>query len=113
LAAEFPHVSCDLMYGMSGETEDDLAQDIERACSLGLRNLDFYPINNVVTQKKLHRAFRREDKRPVSGLTKFYMNIFLRECLRERGFVPHNGHGYVRVSDAEIARDPVVTDTYS
>ena len=109
----FPHVSCDLLYGMNGQTVDDLILDIERVCELGMNNIDFYPINNLVTQPKLHHFFAKEDMRPLSGLTKHYMNVLIREELRSHGFLPHNGHGYVRVPQEELARNPVVTNLYS
>ncbi|HVZ39474.1 MAG TPA: radical SAM protein [Candidatus Kapabacteria bacterium] len=109
----FPYVSCDILYGMNGETVDELRNDLNRVCDLGLRNIDIYPINNVVTQPKLHASFADEGLAPTSGLTKFYMNIYVRETMRERGYLPHNGHGYVKVPKDELDGDPVVTDRYS
>ena len=113
LSDSFPYLSCDLLYGMNGQSEDDLLADIERVCELNIGNIDFYPINNLVTQHKLHQSFRDVNKQPVSGLTKFYMRLLLREALREKGFLPHNGHGWVRAPEDEIRRNPVVTDVYS
>jgi oxygen-independent coproporphyrinogen-3 oxidase len=113
MRAVFPYISCDILYGMNGQTEEELLQDVEEACGLGIRNLDFYPINNLVTQPELHKSFRLENKPTLSSLTKYYMRLVLREALREKGFLPHNGHGWVRVPPEEIARDPVVTDSYS
>jgi oxygen-independent coproporphyrinogen-3 oxidase len=113
LKESFPHVSCDILYGMNGQTEAELLRDVEEVCALGLDTIDFYPINNLVTQLKLHRSFRAANKPPLSGLTKFYMRLFLYEALREKGFLPHNGHGWVRVPKDEIDRARVVTDRYS
>jgi oxygen-independent coproporphyrinogen-3 oxidase len=109
----FPYVSCDMLYGMNGQTETQLACDVQRVCELALQNIDFYPINNVVTQYSLHDTFAAEGKRPLSGLTKFYMNVFIREAMREHGYLPHNAHGYVRVPPDELDRNPVVTECYS
>lgn len=109
----FPYVSCDLLYGMHGQSEEDLQNDLQAACDLGLLNLDFYPINNLVTQPRLHADYRDEEMLPTSGLTKFYMNLFVRAFLHEKGFLPHNGHGYVKVDSDELKSDPVVTDRYS
>ena len=33
--------------------------------------------------------------------------------MKDRGYLPHNGHGYVAVPQQEIERDPVITDLYS
>jgi anaerobilin synthase len=113
LLQAFPNVSADILYGMSGQSVEALERDIDGVCELGLTNVDLYPINNVMTQHRLHRALAAAGKSQVSGLTKFYMSIFIRAAMRERGFLPHNGHGYVRVPVAEAVRDPVVTDLYS
>ena len=109
----FEYVSCDLLYGMNGQNENQFVKDIESVANLELDNIDFYPINNVVTQKKLHAAFRRRKLAPVSGMTKFYMNAALRQIMRSRGFLPHNGHGYVRCESNELHLNPVVTSKYS
>ena len=61
LQTAFRNVSCDLLYGMNGQTVDELEADIEGAHRLGLKNVDLYPINNLVTQHKLHLSFQRWD----------------------------------------------------
>ena len=109
----FRYVSCDLLYGMNGQTDVQFVSDIKRVTDLGLNNIDFYPINNVVTQKKLHAAFRKQNLAPISGMTKFYMNAALRQIMLSRGFLPHNGHGYVRCDAGELRLNPVVTKKYS
>lgn len=113
LSAAFPRLTCDVLYGMNGQTADDLSSDIEGVCALGLNNIDYYPINNLVTQPKLHRAFSAEGLPPVSGLNKHYMNLMIRAAMRGHGFLPHNGHGYVRVPEICAMADPPVTDGYS
>jgi coproporphyrinogen III oxidase-like Fe-S oxidoreductase len=113
LTGNFPVVSCDLLYGMSGQTVDLLGDDLVSAAHLGLSNIDIYPINNLVTQPALHAAFAQNGKNPVSGLTKYYMNIYIREVMRGLGYLPHNGHGYTRSSNEALTSNPVVTDTYS
>ncbi len=113
LRSQFPHVSCDLLYGMNGQTGEEFLDDIERACALGLDNIDFYPLNVMVTQKKLHRHYQMAGLKPISGLGKLYMTRVLREMMRSHGFLPHNGHGFVRVDAAECARNPVTTQRYA
>jgi coproporphyrinogen III oxidase-like Fe-S oxidoreductase len=113
LMGAFPYVSCDVLYGMNGQTEDELLDDIDGACGLGLNNLDFYPINDLVTQPSLHKSFRTEDMRQTSELTKFYMRLALRQALKEKNFLPHNGHGWVRVSEQQAQANPVLTSDYS
>ncbi len=113
LHTSFPSASCDVLYGMHGQTEEELEHDINVACSLGLANLDFYPINNLVTQPILSTSFRRDGRRPTSGLTKHYMSRYVRESLRERGYLPHNGHGFVRSVLSNTESPPLLTSEYS
>ncbi len=113
LTGSFPHTSCDMLYGMNGQTEEDLSFDIESVCNLGLNNIDFYPINNLSTQTKLHNTFKKIENQPISGLTKYFMNIFIRRSMKGYGYIPHNGHGYVKVNKSERALDPVITNKYS
>lgn len=113
LKSVFPYVSCDMLYGLHGQTADELFSDIDLATSLGLNNIDFYPLNIFVIQKKLHRNYKQNRQSPLSGLTKFYMTKLLRDLMRIKGFLPHNGHGYVRVTPEEIAENPVVTRSYA
>jgi len=107
-----PFVSFDILYGIDGQTIEEFAEDIESAVAMKTTNIDFYPINNLVSQIRLHKSFDKRGLRPTSALQKFHMNMYLNAAIRELGFLPHNGHGYVRASKEEIARRPVVTDSY-
>ena len=113
LKTVFPHVSCDMLYGLHGETGDELVADIEAATSLGLDNVDLYPLNIFVVQRKLHRHYGEAALAPLSGLTKLYMTQAARAIMRGKGYLPHNGHGFVKVPAAEIEADPVVTRGYA
>ena len=109
----FPFVSFDMLYGMDGQTEGEFVEDLEKAVRVGTRNIAFYPINNLVTQPSLHRSLQESGRRPLSGATRFYMNILLRKFMEASGFLPHNGHEYVAVDDSELRASPVTTRTYT
>lgn len=113
LTSVFPHVSSDILYGLHGQTGDELVADIDAATSLGLDNLDLYPLNIFVVQRKLHRSYSEASLAPLSGRTKLYMTQAARAIMREKGYLPHNGHGFVKVPAAERDADPVVTRRYA
>lgn len=113
LKKNFPIVSFDMMYGMDGQTENEFIDDLEKAVKVGVNNIAFYPINNLVTQLHLHQNLKEVGRKPLSGQTRFYMNVLLREFMKNAGFLPHNGHEYVAVDDTEIQASPVTTRTYS
>lgn len=109
----FPHVSCDILYGLHGQSGEELAADLDAAAALGLDNLDIYPLNIFVVQKKLHRIYRAAALPPLAGRTKLYMMQAVRAMMRAKGYLPHNGHGFVKVARSEIDADPVVTRSYA
>ena len=113
LSRRFTFVSCDVIYGMHGQSVEDFIDDIGGVAGLNLSNIDFYPINNTVTQTKLHSAYKKAGIAPTGSMVKFYMNSLLRKLMEGYGYLPHNGHGYVKVPATEISRSPVVTDLYS
>lgn len=108
----FPYSCIDLLYGFNGQTVDEFLGDLHHAASLGTKLIDLYPVNNYVTQVRLHRRFAEAGLPTTSGLTKFAYNLIGREYMRGRGYLPHNGHGYCQVAPTEAARDPVTTRTY-
>lgn len=113
LPTYFNRVSFDMLYGMHGQNDEEFFGDLDGAVSLGLDNMAFYPINNAAVQPSLHEAILAAGRQPTTGVTKFYMNVIIKRFMHCHGYLPHNGHEYVRVSQREIDKAPVVTDTYS
>nr|BET98706.1 heme anaerobic degradation radical SAM methyltransferase ChuW/HutW [Xenorhabdus sp. TCT-1] len=109
LVSNFDYVLCDIIYGMHGEDEEVIISDLDRAIALGLSNVDIYPINNVVTSSKLHKSVRDYTDSITSATRKFSMKLLIDLHMRNKGFMPHNGHGYVR----DNVTDQVITDSYS
>lgn len=105
----FPFQSFDLLYGMNGQDEGEIVEDLERAVALGTTNIDIYPIDNVMTQVTLHREIEKLNTPRTSATRKFTMNLLVDQAMRHSGFMPHNGHGYYRCT----TDDAVVTDKYS
>lgn len=109
LIDKFPFQSFDILYGMNGQDETEIISDIESAVKVGTTNIDLYPIDNVMTQVTLHREIDRAGFTRTSATRKFAMNVLIDQVMRHSGFMPHNGHGYVRTD----ATSQVVTENYS
>lgn len=109
----FPYVSSDIIYGMHGQSADELLRDLEEWASLGLSNLDLYPINNISIQQKLVDLYHDSALTPTTGEAKFYLNQMARSWLTERGYAAHNGHGYVYEGALAGAHRAPVTRSYS
>ncbi len=109
----FRYVSCDILYGFNGQTSEEFFDDVELAVGLKLNNIEFYPLNTVVVQRRMHRNYERRGLRPLSAMSKLYMGRALRSILEDHSFLPHNGHGYVKVPNENLKRGTIVTDAYS
>lgn len=112
-SSNIKYTSFDILYAMNGHTMEQFERDLERAVGMGNHLVDVYPVDNVVTQPKLHEKTKRAGHAPLTADTRFAMNNFLRDYMKKQGFLPHNGHGYVRASEEELRADPVVTRSYS
>ncbi|WP_223823291.1 radical SAM protein [Candidatus Enterovibrio altilux] len=45
----FDYVSFDILYGMNGQSIEEMEIDLEQVISLNTSNIDIYPIDNVMT----------------------------------------------------------------
>ncbi|MFN3046132.1 MULTISPECIES: coproporphyrinogen-III oxidase family protein [Pseudomonas] len=108
LRGHFAHVLCDILYGMNGSHEQQTLADIDKAVAMGVSNVDIYPINNAATSVKLHKQIKERFADVMPAMRKLNMKFMLDEHLRQYGYVPYNGHGYVRrpgVDNALFASD--------
>ncbi|NWA03064.1 coproporphyrinogen-III oxidase family protein [Pseudomonas gingeri] len=110
LLSKFDNVLCDIMYGMNGSSELQTLTDIDKAVELGLSNIDIYPINNAATSVKLHRQIKARFTETMSAMRKLNMKFMIDAHLRQKGYVPYNGHGYVYMPGVT---EPLITDGYS
>ncbi|WP_185750822.1 radical SAM protein [Clostridium sp. KNHs214] len=108
----FKYVCIDMLYGMHGQTIDEFIRDLNCAIKLNTPTIDIYPINNLVTQTRLSTEYKNHNLNATSGLTKFLMNVILRESMKNNGYLPHNGHGYIKSSKNIFNNHNVVTDEY-
>jgi len=112
LNSALENFSFDMIYGINGQTDQEFEDDIIKATKTNTRNIDFYPLNNYVSQISLHRAFTVNNLHLGHPFRKLEMNIHLRQKMNELGFLPHNGHGFFR-SNNQSWQFPIVTDEYT
>lgn len=101
LRGHFGHVLCDILYGMNGSHEQQTLADIDKAVEMGVSNVDIYPINNAATSVKLHKQIKARFADVMPAMRKLNMKFMLDEHLRQYGYVPYNGHGYVHRPGAD------------
>ncbi|WP_341962198.1 radical SAM protein [Pseudomonas sp. RC10] len=110
LVSSFQHVLCDILYGMNGSNESQTLTDIDKAVDLGVTNIDIYPINNVVTSLKLHRQIKQHTSEIFPAMRKLNMRLMIDEHMRQKGYLPYNGHGYIR---QRLSREKLFASNYS
>lgn len=92
----FGYVNIDIIYGMSGQTLDELIEDVENAMKLNTTTIDLYPINNMSASKAMHQMAAKNGYEPVSHATKASYRLFMDEYMRARGYVPVTGFTYAK-----------------
>lgn len=110
----FENVCIDIIYGINGQNIDEFIRDINDACKLNTKLIDFYPLTQPKGNSQLHKLFFENGLEPHTELSlKGYKNL-LRDITKQYGFIPHNGHGFVNekfISDVDsnnfITRDYV------
>jgi coproporphyrinogen III oxidase-like Fe-S oxidoreductase len=108
-----PFVSFDMIYGINGQSDEEFLSDIDQAVALNTANIDFYPLNNYVSQIALHNTFRNNGLFCNSPMRKIEMNMLLRKRMYDHGFLPHNGHGFYKASRQHLSLNPVVSGEYT
>jgi coproporphyrinogen III oxidase-like Fe-S oxidoreductase len=99
----FAYTNVDILYGMAGQSEDELCRDAEAAMRLQTTTIDFYPINNLTAPRAMHRAAGKSGLDYLTAATRVQYRIKLDNLLRLHGYTPINGYGYSRVNKTHAA----------
>ncbi len=90
----------DMIYGMAGQSLDDFLNDVDQVNELGMSTVDFYLLNNVVSQLRLHRGFETHGLQPLSANTKLSYRMFLNEYMRAQGYIPNSSYSFTKNTSA-------------
>lgn len=104
----FAHTDVDMIYGMAGQTLDDVLADIDIVNQLEVTTVDYYPLSNIAAQVRLHRAFASQGLRSLSAKTRLSYRMFLNEYLRAQGYVPNSSYSFTRGRGDAGARRAVI-----
>jgi coproporphyrinogen III oxidase-like Fe-S oxidoreductase len=107
----FDLVSADMLYAYDGQTLQDLENDIEDIIDTGVPLIDLYPLNPVASQTRLHRTAKRLNLCPPTAGMRQQYRLAATDILADAGYIPHNGHGFIRAETTRHGAYPV-TDAY-
>jgi oxygen-independent coproporphyrinogen-3 oxidase len=96
----FPYTNVDLMYGFAGQRQ--VTRDLTEIVRLQTTTIDTYPINNLSTQRSLHRAFTHSGFGVLSARSRLNYRIGIDWYLRDRRYVAINGYSYAKADDNSL-----------
>lgn len=106
----FDYVNVDLIYGIAGQSLDELLEEADAAMALETTTIDFYPLNNMSASLKMHRSIKEEGLSPLSPATKISYRIFLDEYMRAKGYHPINGYSYTLLKSKPVERQVIIRE---
>lgn len=96
LKQHFEFTAMDLIYGMHGQSEDDLLEDLDAALTLGTFAIDAYPISNLAAAPIMHKLMLGDGSKPLTMNAKMARSMLVKEFLYDNGMALYNGHGFAR-----------------
>jgi oxygen-independent coproporphyrinogen-3 oxidase len=106
--SRFEYTNTDLLYGMAGQTRDEVEEDMLSIVELGTTTIDVYPINNLSASNNMHRAIGKAGLDYLSAAERMSFRRLLTERLRELQYAPISGYGFARIrNDTVKSLDPV------
>lgn len=90
----FPYVNVDMLYGMAGQSLEELARDVYSICSLNTTTIDFYPINNFAAPPVFHKQIREAGLPYLSATVRHQYRVKIHDIMSRYGHVPISGYCY-------------------
>jgi anaerobilin synthase len=92
----FAYTNVDMIYGMAGQSPEDLDRDINEALSLKTTTIDFYPLNNIAAQIRMHKLVHEAGLEHLPATRRLEYRRHIDQELRARGYCAINGYSYTR-----------------
>jgi oxygen-independent coproporphyrinogen-3 oxidase len=104
----FSYTNVDLLYGMPGETIDDLHTDLAEVMQLNTTTIDAYPINNFAAQRSMHSRVAQAGLDYLPAATRLQLRIYLDWLLREHGYATISGYSYAPAVSTEKSLQGII-----
>lgn len=108
----FENVCVDIIYGINGQTVDELILDIHNVCKLNTKLIDFYPLTQPKGNMQLYKLFSEKGLIPQTELTLIGYKTLLRDVASQYGYIPHNGHGFINSRYIKDYKKEFITREY-
>ena len=92
--AQFRYTNVDILYGLPGQTLQQLEYDITTVMQLKTTTIDVYPINNLTVPRSMQDAAAREQLEFLPAARRVQFRLQIDDHLRGHGYVPISGYSY-------------------
>jgi oxygen-independent coproporphyrinogen-3 oxidase len=98
----FAYTNVDMLYGMAGQSFEQVLADVLAIANLGTTTIDVYPINNLSATRLMHIEMARAGLKLLPEATRVQFRVFLDETLRDLGYAPISGYGFAKKTPSAI-----------
>jgi anaerobilin synthase len=96
----FACTNVDVLYGMAGQTIDEVFDDLRLALELATTSIDVYPINNLAASRSMHRALAGAALEFLPATIRVAFRMHIEEFFRDHGYAPINGYSFAAAEGA-------------
>lgn len=90
----FDYTNIDIIYGQAGQSVRDVLDDAKKAIQLSTTSIDFYPMNNLAAQLRMHRSFEDLGYVKPSGAQRMNQRKKIANFMLNKGYKRINGYSY-------------------
>jgi len=90
----FPYTNIDMIYGTAGQQIEDVIKDADSAIQLSTTTIDFYMLNNLAAQMKMHRGLSNQGVQPLTATQRLEQRRRLAQHMTSRGYARISGYSY-------------------
>jgi coproporphyrinogen III oxidase-like Fe-S oxidoreductase len=92
----FAYTNIDMIYGIGGQQIEDVLADADSAIQLDSTTIDFYTLNNLAAQMKMHRALNAQGFHCATAAQRSEQRRRLAEHMLSRNYARINGYSFSR-----------------
>ncbi len=92
----FEYTNVDMIYGQAGQTVADVLEDAAEAMALHTTSVDFYPMNNLAAQVRMHRSFNNLGFLKPNATERMKQRSEIANYMLANGYHRINGYSYAK-----------------
>jgi oxygen-independent coproporphyrinogen-3 oxidase len=99
----FDYVNIDIIFGQPGQDLSQILSDAQKAIDLDTTTIDFYTLNNLAAQPRMHDLFREIGYTVPNARERINQRREIAYFMLSKGYNRINGYSYARRNSGETA----------